>query len=68
MSSRAGIKKSRHVSMHATKWLRELVSVHGTDVEAMARDRKRNVWQKTSGQLRRDLRLLSSSVSTAVTE
>lgn len=63
MSAGAGIKKSRHVSMHATKWLRELVSVHGSDVDAMARDRKRNVWQKTSGQLRRDLRLLGAGSS-----
>lgn len=63
MSAGATSKKSRHMSVHATKWIKELVEVHGDDVEAMARDRKRNVWQKTPGQLRRDLRLLGGSGS-----
>ena len=34
-------------------WVKELVSVHGRDVEEMVKDRKRNVWQKTAGQIRR---------------
>lgn len=41
--------------MHQVKWLQELVDMHGEDVEAMARDRRRNVWQKTPGELRRAL-------------
>jgi len=48
-----GGKKGRTASMHQVKWLRELVSVHGEDMDAMVRDRRRNVWQKTLGELRR---------------
>ena len=34
-------------------YLRQLVMAHGDDLEGMARDRKRNVNQYTTGQLRR---------------
>lgn len=51
----AGTRKTRTASMHQVKWLAELVAAHGEDVEAMARDRRRNVWQKTPGELRRAL-------------
>lgn len=34
-------------------WLLDLISVHGSDVHAMARDKRRNVWQKTPGEIRR---------------
>lgn len=53
MSAAATAKPKRYASMHQVKWLQELVSVHGEDVEAMVRDRRRNVWQKTAGELRR---------------
>jgi hypothetical protein len=52
-ASAIGGKKRRTASMHQVKWLRELVSVHGEDIDAMVRDGRRNVWQKTSGELRR---------------
>ncbi|KAB5595734.1 Ribosome biogenesis protein Nop16 [Ceratobasidium theobromae] len=46
-------KAQRHASMHELAWLRDLVAVHGRDVDAMARDLKRNVWQKTLGEIKR---------------
>lgn len=46
----------RHTSAGEFSWLAELVQAHGTDVEAMARDRKRNLWQRTPGEIRRALR------------
>ncbi|CAE6394438.1 unnamed protein product [Rhizoctonia solani] len=49
----SGIKTQRHASMHEVAWLKELVAVHGTDIAAMARDLKRNIWQKTPGELKR---------------
>lgn len=48
-----GKKKARTASEHQVKWLQELVAAHGDDVEAMVRDRRRNVWQKTAGEIRR---------------
>lgn len=48
-----GQKKVRTVSTHQIKWLQELVTAYGDDVEAMAHDRRRNVWQKTAGEIRR---------------
>ncbi|KDQ16342.1 hypothetical protein BOTBODRAFT_31032 [Botryobasidium botryosum FD-172 SS1] len=47
------VKVPRVASMHEVAWLRSLVALHGTDIEAMARDRKNNVWQKTPGELRK---------------
>ena len=52
-ASGAGQKKPRALSEHQSKWLDELVAAYGDDVEAMARDRRRNVWQRTSGEIRR---------------
>jgi len=47
------VKTPRVASTHEVAWLRGLVALHGTDIEAMARDRKNNVWQKTPGELRK---------------
>ncbi|KAK0538681.1 Nucleolar protein 16, partial [Tilletia horrida] len=43
----------RHSSALEADWLRTLVQTHGDDVDAMARDPKRNIWQKTAGEIRR---------------
>ena len=51
--SASGTRVRRHASSHEVAWLRDLVSAHGADTEAMSRDLKRNVWQKTPGELRR---------------
>jgi len=51
--AKGGRKKPRRASAPQINWLRELVSVHGEDMDAMVRDRRRNVWQKTAGELRR---------------
>ncbi|GAB1521672.1 ribosome biogenesis protein Nop16 [Rhizoctonia solani] len=51
--SASGVKTQRHASMHEVVWLKELVAAHGTDIAAMAHDLKRNVWQKTPGELKR---------------
>lgn len=37
-------------------WLVSSVQKHGDDYEAMAKDRKLNVWQKTPGELKRMVR------------
>ena len=46
----------RHTSKGERGVLRALVSKHGEDVEAMARDRRANVEQRTAGELRRAIR------------
>ncbi|KAL4402271.1 Nucleolar protein 16 [Malassezia pachydermatis] len=46
----------RFTSVAEHQWLVELICAHGTDVQAMARDRKRNVWQKTAGEIKRAIR------------
>jgi len=51
--SASGTRVTRHASAHEVVWLRTLVAAHGDDVEGMVRDVKRNVWQKTGGELRR---------------
>lgn len=43
----------RFTSDQEQAWLHRLVSKHGTDVEAMSRDRADNLWQKTAGEIRR---------------
>jgi nucleolar protein 16 len=43
----------RHTSTSERTWLNQLVTAHGDDYAAMARDRKLNVWQKTEGELKR---------------
>ncbi|RSH81354.1 Nucleolar protein 16 [Saitozyma podzolica] len=43
----------RHSSTSEKTWLHDLVAIHGDDTEAMAGDKKRNVWQKTEGEIRR---------------
>jgi len=45
----------RHTSEGERRYLQRLVSKHGKDIDAMARDRKLNPEQRTSGQLRRAL-------------
>lgn len=54
--SASGVKTPRHASAHEIVWLRDLVAVHGRDIDAMAHDLKRNVWQRTPGELRRAIR------------
>lgn len=43
----------RFVSDAEGAWLAELVHAHGDDYEAMARDRHRNIQQRTPGEIRR---------------
>ncbi|KAI0797873.1 ribosome biogenesis protein Nop16-domain-containing protein [Abortiporus biennis] len=53
MSQGGGGKMPRYTSLGELKTLRKLVEKHSDDVEAMARDRKLNVEQRTAGELRR---------------
>ncbi|KAL7421229.1 Nucleolar protein 16 [Cryptotrichosporon argae] len=46
----------RHASTNERAWLADLVRVHGDDYARMARDRQRNVWQKTEGEIKRMVR------------
>ncbi|KAK0546002.1 Nucleolar protein 16 [Tilletia horrida] len=46
----------RHTSSLEADWLRGLVRAHGDDIEAMARDRKLNLWQKTPGEIKRAIK------------
>lgn len=43
----------RFASAGEHAWLVDLVKAHGSDVDSMARDLRRNVWQKTPGEIRR---------------
>ncbi|SNX81375.1 related to NOP16  len=43
----------RHTSSFETQWLKRLVEKYGSDTEAMAKDRKLNIWQKTQGEIKR---------------
>jgi nucleolar protein 16 len=47
--------KSRFSSEGEKAYLERLVRKYGKDIEGMARDRKLNVDQRTSGQLRRSI-------------
>ncbi|KAG8697177.1 Nucleolar protein 16 [Ceratobasidium sp. 394] len=51
--SASGVKIPRHASAHEVVWLKDLVAAHGRDINAMAHDLKRNVWQRTPGELKR---------------
>ncbi|KAG9093222.1 Nucleolar protein 16, partial [Ceratobasidium sp. 370] len=51
--SASGVKIPRHASAHEIVWLKDLIAAHGRDINAMAHDLKRNVWQKTPGELKR---------------
>lgn len=46
----------RHTSSLESQWLADLVAKYGEDVEAMAKDRKLNVWQKTQGEIKRAIK------------
>jgi len=46
----------RHTSSLEADWLRSLVQAHGDDLDAMARDSKRNIWQKTQGEIRKAIK------------
>ncbi|KAM0787164.1 hypothetical protein ACM66B_006414 [Microbotryomycetes sp. NB124-2] len=46
-------KVVRHTSALENEWLVSLVAKYGDDYARMARDRKLNVWQKTSGEIKR---------------
>lgn len=54
-ASRPVEKTVRHQSERELEWLRGLVARHGTDVAAMARDRKLNPMQQTAADLRKRL-------------
>ncbi|WFD35749.1 Nucleolar protein 16 [Malassezia cuniculi] len=43
----------RYTSAGEHSWLADLVDAHGSDYEAMARDRRLNIMQKTAGEIRR---------------
>jgi hypothetical protein len=47
---------SRFSSKGEVTFLQKLISKHGSDVEAMARDRRLNPEQRTEGELRRAIR------------
>ncbi|KAG8772741.1 Nucleolar protein 16 [Serendipita sp. 411] len=36
-------------------WLKQVVATYGDDLEAVARDRKLNPWQRTAGEIRRSI-------------
>lgn len=46
----------RFASAGEHAWLVDLVKAHGSDVDSMAQDLRRNVWQKTPGEIRRALK------------
>ncbi|CBQ67457.1 conserved hypothetical protein [Sporisorium reilianum SRZ2] len=46
----------RHTSTQESQWLADLVAKYGDDTEAMARDRKLNLWQKTQGEIKRAIK------------
>ncbi|KAI3622883.1 VPS15 [Malassezia furfur] len=48
----------RYVSHGEASWLVDLVRAHGEDVDAMARDRVRNIQQRTPGEIRRAVELV----------
>ncbi|KAI5454764.1 Nucleolar protein 16 [Naganishia albida] len=46
----------RHTSNNERDWLISMVQAYGDDTDAMARDIKRNVWQRTRGEINRMLK------------
>ncbi|KAJ9127886.1 hypothetical protein QFC24_000171 [Naganishia onofrii] len=46
----------RHTSNNERDWLLSMVELYGDDTEAMGKDIKRNVWQRTKGEIGRMLR------------
>lgn len=46
----------RHTSSQESQWLADLVAKYGDDTEAMAKDRKLNLWQKTQGEIKRAIK------------
>ncbi|SPO19712.1 probable Nucleolar protein 16 [Ustilago trichophora] len=46
----------RHTSQLENQWLADLVAKYHDDTEAMAKDRKLNVWQKTPGEIKRAIK------------
>ncbi|ORX38708.1 ribosome biogenesis protein Nop16 [Kockovaella imperatae] len=49
----SSVPVKRHSSTSERTWLQDLVRAHGSNYEAMARDHKLNVWQKTQGEIKR---------------
>ncbi|EJD44128.1 hypothetical protein AURDEDRAFT_114405 [Auricularia subglabra TFB-10046 SS5] len=47
--------KSRHASRGEVSLMKDLQRTYGSDFDAMAKDRRRNVWQRTAGELRRSM-------------
>ena len=54
--SRSAAPVKRHSSTSEKTWLIDLVKKYGDDVDGMSRDKKMNVWQNTSGEIRRMIR------------
>lgn len=52
-----------YIDWHSKQTLTRLISKHAADYEAMARDSKLNVWQRTPAQLRRQCQRLLRAVS-----
>ncbi|WFD23392.1 non-specific serine/threonine protein kinase [Malassezia equina] len=46
----------RFASVAEHEWLVQLIEAHGSDYKAMSLDRKRNIWQKTAGEIKRATR------------
>lgn len=46
----------RHSSQLESQWLADLVAKYGDDTEAMVKDRRLNVWQKTQGEIKRAIK------------
>ncbi|CDS02161.1 hypothetical protein [Sporisorium scitamineum] len=46
----------RHTSAQESQWLADLVAKYGEDTEAMARDPRLNLWQKTQGEIKRAIK------------
>ncbi|KAG9031652.1 Nucleolar protein 16 [Tulasnella sp. JGI-2019a] len=49
-------KPLRPSSILEVKWLVSLVKAHGEDLNAMHMDMKRNIWQRTPGELKRSIK------------
>jgi len=55
IASQRNIPLHRHSSALEINWLKQCIAKHGDDIEAICRDKKLNIWQRTSGEVRRAL-------------
>ena len=61
--AKQAVSKAVYIDWHTKHMLSQLISRYGQDYEAMARDTKLNVWQRTAGQLRRQCSRLREATS-----